>query len=246
MGNNFVKSRKYVHAIDCYRRAYYAKKSVLGEKHIDIAFLLTKMANIEAIIVAPVGMGSSDVDKVTSYFTQALKIIQSIHDLDYVTTLKTMHKASAGEIMFLRGLDEVALQYYSEVDPSTVEKVIGQGCTELVAVWSNLGEIHFSRSNFQTAAKYFEKAVKSRKTNDEECGILIHCLALVYEKMGDNFLADKDSKSAFDAYDESITNFEKARDLFRAILGEGHDNVISTLHHMAYLYMKKRDIDKGL
>ena len=155
-----------------------------------------------------------------------------------------MHKASAGEIMFLRGMEDIALQYYNEcVDD--VEYLVEKGCSDIRCVWSNLGEIFFAQSDYELAAKHFHKAVACRKEEDEEFAILSHCLGLVYEKQGDHFSLNELNNESFDKYDKAIAQFEKASEVFEMVLGSGHDNVISTIHHTAYLHMKKREINEG-
>lgn len=113
MGNNCIKNRNFAEGIACFRRVYFAKKKVNCDNDMNVAFILTKMANIEAVISAPIG-GVKEVDKVSSCFNLALNILQNSGDKDYVKSFKTMHKASAGEIMFLRGMEDIALQYYNE------------------------------------------------------------------------------------------------------------------------------------
>ena len=244
MGNNCIKNRKFAEGIACFRRAYFAKKKVNGDDDMNVAFILTKMANIEAVISAPIG-GVKEVDKVSSCFNLALNILQNNGDKDFVKSLKTMHKASAGEIMFLRGMDDVALQYYNEcVD--NVDYLVEKGCSDIRCVWSNLGEIFFAQSDYELAAKHFHKAVACRKEEDEEFAILSHCLGLVYEKQGDHFSLNEVNSESFDEYDKAIAQFEKASEVFEMVLGSGHDNVISTIHHIAYLYMKKREINEGM
>ena len=50
MGNHCIRMKKYPEAIECYKHAFIATKATLGENNIHAAFLLTKMANVEALI----------------------------------------------------------------------------------------------------------------------------------------------------------------------------------------------------
>ena len=132
---------------------------------MNVAFILTKMANIESIISCG---GVKKADKVNSCFNLALNILQNSGDKDYVKRLKTMHKASAGEIMFLRGMEDIALQYYNEcVDDVEylVDKEFAILSHCLGLVYKKQGD-HFSLNelNNESSGKYdkaiaqFEKA----------------------------------------------------------------------------------------
>ena len=200
MGNNCIKNRNFAEGIACFRRVYFAKKKVNCDNDMNVAFILTKMANIESIISCG---GVKKAGKVNSCFNLALNILQNSGDKDYVKRLKTMHKASAGEIMFLRGMEDIALQYYNEcVDD--VEYLV-----------------------------------------DKEFAILSHCLGLVYKKQGDHFSLNELNNESSGKYDKAIAQFEKASEVFEMVLGSGHDNVISTINHIAYLHMKKREVNEG-
>ena len=241
MGNNCIKNREFAEGIACFRRVYFAKKKINGDHDMNVAFTLTKMANIESIISCG---GVKEVDKVNSCFNLALNILQNSGDNEVVKSLKIMHKASAGEIMFLRDMKDVALQYYNEcVD--YVDYLVEKGCSDIRCVWSNLGEIYFAQSDYELASKYFHKAVACRKEEDEEFAVLSHCLGLIYEKQGDHFSQNELTSESFDKYNKAIAQFEKASEVFEMVLGNGHDNVISTIHHIAHLHMKKREINDG-
>eukprot|EP00814_Leptocylindrus_danicus_P018965 CAMPEP_0116003976 /NCGR_PEP_ID=MMETSP0321-20121206/341_1 /TAXON_ID=163516 /ORGANISM="Leptocylindrus danicus var. danicus, Strain B650" /LENGTH=1397 /DNA_ID=CAMNT_0003472217 /DNA_START=122 /DNA_END=4312 /DNA_ORIENTATION=- len=247
MGNHCLRMKKYQEAIECYKHACIATKTIMGENDVHIAFLLTKMANVEALVSAPAETHSG-IGQVSNCFERALKIVQNNDPgIHHIKALKVLHKASSGDIMFYRDMGYVALRHYEE-SLHSIDSIMGKGRHTGSSIRLNMAEIYFAKSDYERAFQFFQEGLDARSEDclDEEYAIITHCIGLTLEKQGDILHKEGQRRESIDAYIASLKRFDEAYSIFSTILGNSHDDVINTLHHCGYLNMKLRRYDVAL
>lgn len=151
LGIIYLYIGEYEKAIICCNKALSIRKEILGEHHLAIAYSYTNIGNYYA--------ETGDLDKALEFYNKALTIDMDVIGEEHIEVAR-YDLNLIGEIFFEKGDHLKALEYYKR-SLNILRKALGEKHPYIGETYQLFGIVYESINNYDTALKYYHKAIVS-------------------------------------------------------------------------------------
>ncbi len=205
VGMVYANQGDYGKALDYLFKGSDIQKEILGPDHLNNASAYNNIGKVY--------QASGDYEKTLEYLFMALNIQEKLLDPYHPGTAGSYN--NIGMVYANQGDYGKALDYlFKGLDIH--EKTLGPDHPNTAVSYDNIGFIYYSQKNYPKASEYFLKALSVRR---EKFGLnhpdavkdynLLLKISMVYHKVGDTYLLQKDSLKALEYYLKTIDICEK-------------------------------------
>jgi CHAT domain-containing protein/Tfp pilus assembly protein PilF len=257
---------KYSLAEDKERRAFEARRDILGPEHVDVALSLNNLGFLRQL--------REDYAAADSLYRQGLEMRRKLLGEEHPEVAQGLN--NLGHLLQLRGEYDAAESYLRE-SLALYRRLLGEDAYDVAQVLNNLGSLLADRGEFASAEPLLRESVAlRRKLFGEVHPALtpaINSLALLLQRRGDLDTAEPLLREALAIsrklygdghpivatglnnlgallsergdYEGAEQQYHDALAIYRRLLGEDNRNVAATLNNLAAAVAARGDQDQA-